>query len=558
MKNATLDQVAESLRLRAWIPSLFALVVLFQGTACCGADTNFPALVKKFSADRHKLCDRLARQTNIPCPAGVKEFFEAAEEGDWLSLSNRFNGFMISADKPGDGIRPEFHNALWSPIHETMGVYEVMLAWKKDSTLPAMFYGPILASMPANSIYIGGTDCGRFLVTAVNAVQPTGSVFCITQNALADQSYMAHLRAVYGQDLWLPDDRGMAAAFQQFVEDSRSGKNKAGISIKDGRVQVTGVLAVMEINGILCRMIFDHNKDKHEFFVEESYALEWMYPYLEPCGLIMKLNNEPVRELGDNTIKRDMEFWTGMVASLKANSAFSSCPAARKAFAKLRCATAGIYAHRKRYGEAEACFAQALDLCPYSPEAYSRFAKMQEERDRVKEAVELLEKFLNIDAAIMAEYADGEPKDTIEKVRQQLTDLRNKRPLAEPEVKQLQALVQRLGAKEARDRVAARKDIAAFGSRAIPLLRKYGGDDDPEVRASVKDLIQELAGSSETVPVAAEKDRMAEPVEEYVVEAGDTVAKIAKMHGLTINELLALNQGLDPRKLKIGQRLRVK
>jgi hypothetical protein len=34
-------------------------------------------------------------------------------------------------------------------------------------------------------------------------------------------------------------------------------------------------------------MIFDRNKE-HTIFVEESYVLPWMYPHLEPHGLILK------------------------------------------------------------------------------------------------------------------------------------------------------------------------------------------------------------------------------------------------------------------------------
>lgn len=45
---------------------------------------------------------------------------------------------------------------------------------------------------------------------------------------------------------------------------------------------------------------------------------------------------------------------------------------------------------------------------------------------------------------------------------------------------------------------------------------------------------------------------------EYVIKPGDTVAKIAKRHGFTIDEFLALNPGLEPRRLKVGQHVTVK
>jgi LysM repeat protein len=42
---------------------------------------------------------------------------------------------------------------------------------------------------------------------------------------------------------------------------------------------------------------------------------------------------------------------------------------------------------------------------------------------------------------------------------------------------------------------------------------------------------------------------------EYVVVAGDTLAKIAKAHGVTLKALEAANPGVDPKKLKIKQKL---
>ena len=61
-----------------------------------------------------------------------------------------------------------------------------------------------------------------------------------------------------------------------------------------GRVQVSGQVAVMMINGLLCKVIFDHNPT-NEFYVEESFPLEWMYPYETPFGIIMKINRNPHR-----------------------------------------------------------------------------------------------------------------------------------------------------------------------------------------------------------------------------------------------------------------------
>ena len=71
---------------------------------------------------------------------------------------------------------------------------------------------------------------------------------------------------------------------------------KPGEDVKIDRrtqVQVSGQVAVMNINGLLTKVIFDHNP-KNEFFVEESFPLDWMYPHLTPFGIIMKINRQPL------------------------------------------------------------------------------------------------------------------------------------------------------------------------------------------------------------------------------------------------------------------------
>lgn len=44
---------------------------------------------------------------------------------------------------------------------------------------------------------------------------------------------------------------------------------------------------------------------------------------------------------------------------------------------------------------------------------------------------------------------------------------------------------------------------------------------------------------------------------EYVVVHGDTLGKIAKRHGLTLKALEAANPGVEPTKLKVGQKLSI-
>jgi LysM repeat protein len=42
---------------------------------------------------------------------------------------------------------------------------------------------------------------------------------------------------------------------------------------------------------------------------------------------------------------------------------------------------------------------------------------------------------------------------------------------------------------------------------------------------------------------------------EYVIQKGDSAAKMAQQFGITVSGLLEANPGLDPRRLKVGQRI---
>src|SRR5204863_41762 len=66
---------------------------------------------------------------------------------------------------------------------------------------------------------------------------------------------------------------------------------------------------VMAINGLLTKVIFDKNPT-NEFYVEESFPLDWMYPHLTPFGVIMKINREPIHEVTEEIVRRDHAFWS--------------------------------------------------------------------------------------------------------------------------------------------------------------------------------------------------------------------------------------------------------
>ncbi len=230
-------------------------------------------------------------------------------------------------------------------------------------------------SMEPRSVFFGGTDPGRFVPTyMIYSANFRPDIYLITQNALADDTYMSVERDLYGDEIWIPSKEDSAESFQVYVEEVQSGRRNANadLKIENGRVQVTGALGVMEINGILTRMMFDHERLRRAFYVEESYVIPWMYPYLSPHGLIMRINSER-NPLTPQIVRNDMEFWDWYMRRLLKDPAFRRDFAAQKSFSKLRAAIAGLYSHSGRYREAAQAFREAVLLYPASPEASFRY-----------------------------------------------------------------------------------------------------------------------------------------------------------------------------------------
>jgi tetratricopeptide (TPR) repeat protein len=182
-------------------------------------------------------------------------------------------------------------------------------------------------------------------------------------------------------EIHTPSNEESQRCFQEYMNDAQErmkrGALKPGEDVKivDNRVQVSGQVAVMAINALLARVIFDANPN-NEFYVEESFPLEWMYDYLTPFGIIMKINREKLPELSQEIVDRDHVFWSDYSERLignwitydtpisnitqfaervyvnkdyrnfKGDPAFARDEDGQKAFSKLRSSIAGVYAWR--------------------------------------------------------------------------------------------------------------------------------------------------------------------------------------------------------------------
>jgi tetratricopeptide (TPR) repeat protein len=393
-------------------------------------------------------------------------------------------------------------------------------------------YG-IYPEMARDAIEFGGTDPGRFVPTYMifcESFMPPGckpldpkfnrrDVYLITQNALADGTYLQYLRAQYfrsaqkdppffqellrgpqerredydtnilarlaysildkplmsrgarieaqwrkegvypPKEIYIPSPDDLQNSFSEYTEDvgrrAQTGQLQPGeivtpVTNANGQVsiQVAGEVAVMKINGLLCKVIFDHNPT-NEFYVEESFPLDWMYPYETPFGVIMKINRQVVPAYSPDVFQKDHAFWSQYSARLignwitydttvkqiadfaekvylhrdssgfKGSQEFIRDDHAQQAFSKLRSSIAGLYAWRlgalgqvptppeylpqneterqELIREADFAFKQAFAFCPYSPEVVFRYINFLAMLGRFDDAIILTQTCLDFD-----------------------------------------------------------------------------------------------------------------------------------------------------------------
>lgn len=330
-----------------------------------------------------------------------------------------------------------------------------------------------------NTIYYGGTDPGRFVpMYMINVDRFREDCWLITQNGLADDSYTTVLRDRYSEprEVWgwvrallkflrasredhkkgvdtiyIPSDFDFQRSFEIYYQDVEK-RIKRGeyvgeeVSLEGGKISIRGIEGVMRLNSILTKMIYDKNIKKHPFFLEESYTIEWMYPYLKPAGIIMELCDHKV-DITPEIVEKDTAYWDNLrnvfdnggtlyfedinngrkgKVDVVAKEFFEDLTA-RKSFAKCRTAIGGVYEYHKMYKEAEKAYRDAIWLNDMSAEAYMRLSNMLARNGREMEGLEIIKEYLKKDPmnASMAQYVnmlamEVERKQLHEKLKEEL------------------------------------------------------------------------------------------------------------------------------------------
>jgi tetratricopeptide (TPR) repeat protein len=435
---------------RVWISSsAVAMTILALYLSCCFAtaqtsnsvapDSSVGTALKTFAMEKEKQAQALASLTNDVLPSEFGPFFSAIQNDNWAAATNEYIKikYLIA-------VATSYHRSWWQPVVETFGA-EDQFRGGNEKYFTA-YANAIIQSIPPGSIYFGGTDAARFIITAMQKSQIKGDpFFTLTQNALADSTYLDYLRSMYRGRIYIPSIEDSQKCYNAYYSDvqerARNNRLQSGETVsvdpRTGKMQVSGQVAVMTINALLVRLMFNHNRDR-EFYIEESFPLAWMYPYLEPNGLIFKLNRKPLAELSDDVVRSDRDYWTKTISPLigdwvhketsvndisgfakkvfqqhdfdgfKGDPCYVQNAYSYRMFSKERSSIAGLYAWRaqhaadpaekqRMYNEADFAFRQSLALGPDSPEAVFRYVEFLTQTNRVEDALVVARTCLSLD-----------------------------------------------------------------------------------------------------------------------------------------------------------------
>lgn len=309
-------------------------------------------------------------------------------------------------------------------------IYTFVIALPQSSQRGHWFgwmYGhDMLADLPKDSFVFGGTDPGRFVPTYMvfgesfekDKRDPNfdrRDLYIVTQNALADTFYNRYIRSHYtterptefswfekllGRDhtypqeyLTLPHREDIMELFEGLMRKYQENPGATPNPQSDP----------VALNSAVGEWIFLHNRDKADgtprhFFVEESFPMQWSYPYAVPHGLCYEIQHDPIPVLPPGTAEKDLAWWDDYIHNhLEKTPGFKNDDLAHHSFAKLRNTGGNIYMFRNMRAEAEKAYRQALYLWPANTETTGNLVNLLSAEGRFQDARDLINQSLPID-----------------------------------------------------------------------------------------------------------------------------------------------------------------
>jgi hypothetical protein len=360
--------------------------------------------VCRFAQNRLGVVHAMAKKHKVEVPGDVERFFAAVQANHWEEAKALFASLkkLKESSEGADALR-----TLWPAIMETYGVALDAQLWPAQKLLD---YGQaVLGSLRPGMVYVGGTDPGRFIPTLLNETSDGEQHVVLTQNALADNSYLEYLRFLYGDRMTTLTPEDSQRAFQDYMDDAqkrlahdeqfpnepkqvRPGED---IHMTDGRVQASGQVSVMLINEKLFQTMMDKNPDL-TFALEESFPFKSTYPNAVPLGPIMELRvPDAQKTFTADAAAQAVDYWRIASQSLPAGSDNPGDSEVRNAYSKMAATQATLLEDHNFTSEAEQTYRLATDIAPSAPEAVFRYAGFLAGQKRFAEAIPVVETAVN-------------------------------------------------------------------------------------------------------------------------------------------------------------------
>ena len=373
------------------------------------------AKLTQFAQSRRGLVYALAKRHHEQVSSEVERFFDAVESGDWDRIEAAFkviNGADSSAGQSDK--RPPGTAHLWPAIIDAYGAAEQVHEWPAQKLLD---YGnAILDSLRPGMVYVGGTDSGRWIPELLNETSGGERHIILTQNGLADGTYLDYLRLQYEDHFSTLTAQDSARAFSDYIADAqkrlehdqqfpdepkhlRPGENvkmstgplESGLS--DGQVQVSGQVAVMAINERLLQILMAQNPSL-TFALQESFPLKGTYADAVPLGPLMELRAENAQtSFNAERAAQSLSYWQSAAQQLFGDAEISGSSEVLKSYSHDTVSAANLLASHQFGAEAEQLYRLAMQLWPENPESVGGLADLLAQSGRQNEARQVLEDY---------------------------------------------------------------------------------------------------------------------------------------------------------------------
>jgi hypothetical protein len=369
------------------------------------AEEIVAAKVQQFARKRRAMVHDIARRTGKPIPTEVEKFFDAIESGRWDEIEAQWKGLSRRSGQYENSTNWHALDPYWMSVLDAYGAAEQAHDWPAQKLLD---YGnAILESLRPGMVYVGGTDNGRWVPELLNETSGGEPHIMVTQNALADGRYIEYVSALYGGQMTTltPDDSQRAFSDylegaqkrlqhdQEFPDEPKQLRPGEDVRVKDGKVQVSGQVAVMAINERLLQMLMEKNPQL-SFAVQESSPLPGTYADALPLGPLMELRAQD----GQNTFTAEraaqsLDYWRNAAQQILADPEAAASETALKSYSHDAVSAANLLAAHRFDAEAEQAYRLATQLWPGNPEPVGHLGELLVRAGRENEARQLFDQF---------------------------------------------------------------------------------------------------------------------------------------------------------------------